>query len=153
MDLISFERFAPMLAKNELKLFDISVLSFMFSPLIIKNVGKSFLSLHLFRISFIVDNVCLIFDLFFVKFIGIACLMSFFKILLYDFKLTLTLSWSSLPEFSVINLRNNLSRNLLEFKIPFVIRRDNLCLCFLILTVFGARYLAFAFKIISSNCR
>ena len=53
-----------MLAEKELKLFERSVLSVMFSPLIVKNVGKSFLSLHLFKMSFIVDQVCLIFDLF-----------------------------------------------------------------------------------------
>ena len=54
-----------MLAKNELKLLEISVLSVACSSLIVKNAGNFFLSLHLFRISFIVDQVCLIFDLYY----------------------------------------------------------------------------------------
>ena len=53
-----------MMAKKELKLFERFVLSVMVSPLIVKNMGKSFLSLHLFKIYFIVNQVCLIFDLF-----------------------------------------------------------------------------------------
>ena len=61
---IPFEIFSPTLAKNELNWFEISVLFSIFWPFIVKNAGKSFLSLHLFKISLIVDQVCLIFDFF-----------------------------------------------------------------------------------------
>ena len=76
-----FESFAPTMAKKLSKVLDISVLSSMFSPFKVKNAGKSFLSLHLFKISFIVDQVCRIFDLFLLnwsaKYCIFACLISF----------------------------------------------------------------------------
>ena len=66
-----------------LKVLDISVLSSMFSPFKVKNAGKSFLSLHLLKISFIVDQVCRIFDLFSLnwsaKYCIFACLTRFLR--------------------------------------------------------------------------
>ena len=60
------EFFSPTLTKNELNWFEISVFSSIFWPFIVKNAGF-FLSLYLFRISLIVDQVCLIFDLFLIS--------------------------------------------------------------------------------------
>ena len=138
-----------------LKVLDISVLSSKFSPFKVKNAGKYFLSLHLFKISLIVEQVCRIFDLFFIKLVGIIlyfCLPDkFFKVLSYDFKFALILSWRSVPVLMAFSLRNILSRYLIEFNMPLVIRWHNLCLCFLNLTVLGARCLDFAFRRISSK--
>ena len=69
--------------------------------------------------------------------------MSFFNILLYDFKFSLNRLWRSVPLLRAFNLRNILSRYLIEFKIPLVIHCDNLCLCFLNFTVFGSKMLDF----------
>ena len=87
------ESFVPTLAKKFLKVLEISVLVSIFMPSTGKKAGKSFLSLHLFNISLMVDPVCLIFDLFLsnwsAKYCIFAFLMSFFRFyyMILDFHL------------------------------------------------------------------
>ena len=48
--------------------------------------------------------------------------------------------------YFVFNLRNILSRYLIEFKIPSVIHCDNLCLCFFEFHCFGSKMLGFCIQ-------
>ena len=75
----------------------------------------------------------------------------FFRIVLNDFKSESILWWWSVTGSIDFSFRYSLSRSFIEFRIPVVIHGESLCSCFLILTNLGARCLALAFRMISSN--
>ena len=122
------ERVGPIFWKKELKLFAMSSLLSILSPLIMKYDGNYFLLLHLLSNSLMVVPVCFIFDTYLLNF-----LFSSIYISLENAIVILEVFFSSVSyigESKFVNLRRLyiLSLNLIEFMMPMLIHGFFLCL-------------------------